>query len=85
MIGAFDLSNGNLVPISESSGCVASFPAPHPAFRNLWNEEAGERKHVLGVRISLVSTVSKWLTVSKWWTIPMLNRKELEMQRSELF
>ena len=21
----------------------------------------------------------------KWWTTPMLNRKELEMQRSELF
>ena len=70
---------------TESSGCVASFPGPRPAFRNPWNEEAGEREHVLGVRICPVSTVSKWLTVSKWWTIPMLNRKELEMQRSELF
>ena len=69
---------------TESSGCVASFPGPLPAFRNPWNEEAGEREHVLGVRICPVSTVYKWLTISKWWTIPMLNRKELEMQTSEL-
>ena len=60
-------------------------PRPPPSFRNPWNEEASEREHVLGVRICLVSTVSKWLTVSKRWTIPMLNRKELEMQSSELF
>ena len=38
----------------------------------------------LGVHICPVSTVSKWLTVSKWWTIPMLNIKELELERSEL-
>ena len=51
--------------------CVALFPGPHPAFRNPGNEEAGEREHVLGVSIYLVSTLSKWLTVSKWWTIPV--------------
>ena len=59
-------------------------PGPCPAFRNPGNEEAGECEHMLGVHICLVSTVSKWLTISKWWKIPMLNRKELEMQRSEL-
>ena len=57
---------------------------PRPPPSNPGNEEAGEREHVLGVSICPVSTVSKWLTVSKWWTIPTLNRKELEMQRSEL-
>ena len=70
---------------TEWSGCVASFPGPHSAFCNSGNEEAGEREHVFGVCICPISTVSKWLTVSKWWTIPKLNRKELEMQRSELF
>ena len=40
-------------------------------------------KHMLVVRICPVSTVSELLTVSKWWTILMLNRKVLEMQRTK--
>ena len=67
------------VAVHKSSGYIASFPGPRPALHNPGNEEAGGHEHVLGVHICPVSTVSKWLTVSKWWTIPMLNRKELEM------
>ena len=29
----------------------------------------------------LIPTASKLLTTLKWWTIPMLHRKELEMQK----
>ena len=49
--------------------------------RRLVNANTCLSQHIAYAR---VSTVSKWLTVSKWWTIPTLNRKELEMQRSEL-
>ena len=68
---------------------VTLSPRPSPPFlyckrSKLEPGTAWERGYVLGVSICPVSTVSKWLTVSKRWTIPTLNRKELEMQRSEL-
>ena len=55
---------------------TASFPGPRPTFHNPGNKEASGCKHMLGVHICPVFTVSKWLTVSKWWAIPMLNRKK---------
>ena len=69
---------------SQTKWMCSLVPRTTPSFSQSGNEEAGESEHMLGVCICPVSTMSQWLTVSKWWTIPRLNRKELEMQRSEL-
>ena len=68
------------VAVHKSSGCVASFPGPHPALHNPGNEEAGGQVHVLGICICPVSTVFKVVDRIKM----VINRKELEMQRCEL-
>ena len=85
-VGVFGFNTPYFTHLCAQTNVLPRSQAPAQLFTILGsgNEEPGEREHVLGVSICPVSTVSKWLTVSKWWTIPTLNRKELEMQRSEL-
>ena len=60
-------------------------PRPTPSFSLSW-ERGGwsTRTRAWSQHIPGLHRISKWLTVSKWLTIPTLNRKELEMQKSEL-
>ena len=80
------LSNGSLVPVHEISQIKwmrSLVPRPPSSFSQSW-QRGSWCEHVFWVHICPVSTISKWLTILKWWTISMLNRKELKMQRSEL-
>ena len=73
-VGAFYTNNTSLtcqmvvscqvVHQIEINECIASFLGPHSAFRNLANEEAGEREHMLTVHIYLVSMVSKCIQMA---------------------
>lgn len=63
-----------------SSWCVALLQAPH-SFGN----GASSYGHMFGACIGSVSSVSELLSTLKWWTIQQLKRKELKMQRRDLY
>ena len=84
-VGAFDLSNGSLVPsrLLHWMKWVCSLvarPPPWPSFSQSW-ERGGwwTRTRVWSPHMPDLHRIQV-VTVSKWWTIPKLNRKELEMQ-----